>query len=105
MLLLSKKRALVLLLLLLDLLIRGGSGLPLGGPDVPWLHFLGILVVGPVRVHLIQVLLESFLPLEASDVASGELVLDNAILRDGLRKLASSFLPLVSLLKKLSVRS
>ena len=79
--------------------------MPLGGPDVPWLHFLCILVVGPMRVNLIQVLLESFLPLEAGDVASGELVLDDTILRYGLRKLASSFLPLVSLLKKLSVRN
>lgn len=78
--------------------------MPLSGPDVPWLHFLGILVVGPMRVNLIQVLFESFLPLEAGDVASGELVLDDAILWYGLRKLASSFMPLVSLLKTLSVR-
>ena len=78
--------------------------MPLGGPDVPWLHFLGILVVGTVRVNLIQVLLESFLPLEAGNVASGELVLDDTILRDSLSKLATSFLPLVSLLKNLSVR-
>ena len=48
---------------------------------------------------MIQVLLESFLPLEAGDVASSELVLDDAVLGDGLGHLASSFLPMVSLLQ------
>ena len=72
----------------------GSTGGALVGPDVARLHF-HLVLHDVVRVHLFHVGLEPLLPLHGGDVAGGELVLDDAVLGDGLRDCLPAVLPLL----------
>ena len=64
------------------------------GPDVARLHFHLVLHAG-VRVDLFHVGLEPLLPLHGGNISGSELVLDDAVLGDGLRDCLPAVLPLL----------
>lgn len=94
MLLVAEHRSLVLLTRCWIILI---STLALCRPDVPWLKLSSIVAASTLYVDLVKVLFETFLALQACNVASCELIFYNPVLGDDRLIGLATVLPIMAL--------